>query len=199
MSNIQSPPSSPTNCSPPINGIDKSQALASMEQGVKEIHDDEELELINELDRSDVDTIKSHNISYKLLLNLYLDCVGSNLIQKRDMKNKFFTISCATMIGTAFLEIGCIILAAIFALMGKDLSNFDFASLISVSVSFLTVYIVIPKIIAEHLFNNNDEDTMSDIIKYMLNHDRHIRNVLKSRKQDKSNDKYNEHKDEQDT
>lgn len=47
------------------------------------------------------------------------------------------------------------------------------------TVSFASVFIVLPKIIAEYLFNTSDEKNMVDIIKNMQEYDKSLRENIK--------------------
>ena len=52
-------------------------------------------------------------------------------------------------------------------------------TLIASTASFASVFIVLPKIIAQYLFNTSDERNMADIIKNMQEYDKSVRENMK--------------------
>lgn len=171
--------------SPPPQTSEINEAIADMEQDAKEVRYDSDLELLNRLNRSDIESIESHNLSYKSLLNVYLNSMGNNLIQKSKMKKSFFVISCIIMVSVCILEAIGILFPFVSVLLGYSLSAISCIPLVSSLISFFTVFIIIPQIIAKHLFNDKDENIMTNIFKDIQDYDKYIRNIFKSSNSDK--------------
>ena len=57
-------------------------------------------------------------------------------------------------------------------------------TLITVATSFMTAFIVIPKTIAEFLFNTSDETNFTEIIKNMQNYDKSVREHIHTNKEE---------------
>lgn len=155
------------------------EARAIINKGdIKEVKADSDLELLNILNKSDIHSITSHNTIYEDLLRVYLDSVEDNLVQKREMKDDFFKLSCRIMSTVTILMILSTFLPFISILFGECLSVAACVPLISSLASFFAVFIIIPKIIAKHLFNDNDENIMTNIVKDIQKYDKYIRNAL---------------------
>lgn len=115
-----------------------------------------------------------HNQQYTDLLNCYVENAKKSLDDKRKWKSIFFYGSIVTM-GTLLI----MLFVALITAIDKDNTIQIVTKLIAATVSFASVFIVLPKIIAEYLFNTSDEKNMVDIIKNMQEYDKSLRENIK--------------------
>ena len=149
-----------------------------------QVEHDSELKKLGERDQ---ESLKLHNTNYDNILDEYTTHVSKTLASKRSMKTIFFWISIITMIIVVIFVIVCTCAALIDVRAGNFLIQDYIVPAASVLTSFLTVFIVIPKIIAEYLFNSNEDSVMRDIVSNIQNYDKYLRDAL-HRIQDKDND-----------
>ena len=128
-----------------------------------------------DLVESDTDSMKIHNQCFSQLLKAYVKNADKNLTTKLSLKITFFYICIVILILITFSTV----LISIFALFNDFEKSTLFSILLTNSISFLTSFIVLPKIIAKYLFNTEEEKNMSDIIKSIQEYDKNIRNGLK--------------------
>lgn len=108
---------------------------------------------------------KVHEEDYTKILAAYAENLGITLKRKRRYKTLVFWLSYVLLIAVSFV-------------FGKMLfSDFENSakwwSVIGPALaSFLTVFIVIPKIITDYLFNAEEEKYMSEIIKNIQSYDK---------------------------
>lgn len=111
------------------------------------------------------------NVLYTKLLSHYLDEHKIKSDNKINYKCKFFWVTIILFI--------LIVLSSLFSLV--FICIFGSTSISSVSIvagsvgSMVSAIIVIPKIIAEHLFPRNDESAMIELVKNMQLNDASIR------------------------
>lgn len=149
------------------------QLLNSLSSSIRVSNDDELL------DARDKKSLKSHSYNYDNILSEYSSHVSKTLKTKRFMKLFFFWLSILVMIFCIVFIVGSVIV--IFS-ESKNNSNFSIEDYIIPSFtalsSFLTIFIVIPKIIAEYLFNSNEDSVMKDIVSSIQEYDKYIRKDL---------------------
>lgn len=104
--------------------------------------------------------ISGHYDTYSALLDLYDDAIKKDLEEKRGYKEKYYTLSINV------LKISIILLIVAFVFF-----NDNREALIGAVVSFLTVFIVIPKTIAQYLFDEQESQNIIEIIKAVQKHD----------------------------
>lgn len=147
---------------------------------VVQLAHDEDLDRLNTHDRG---SLTHHNDSYDSILYNYTDHVSQTLKTKRFMKKFFFWVSLSVMMLITILVFVCILVTCLNA--GN--SNFDAQNYIipgvSALASFLTTFIVVPKIIAEYLFNSNEDSVMREIVSSIQEYDKYVRHFLKGNTQ----------------
>lgn len=116
----------------------------------------------------------NRNRLYTLLLETYI----ANYKQKEKTKGVY---KCIFFIVTIILFIGIVVSGIIGIIL---LSMYGDGSLANVGIAIaniagiISTLIVLPRIIAEHLFPTNEESNMLEMVKNMQNNDSEIRNVL---------------------
>lgn len=121
----------------------------------------------------DIEYDKRNNL-YTDLLNNYIQVYRSKEKVKSIYKAIFFVV---TMILFCGIVITCLISMIMLSIYGDgNLANVGIA--ISNVAGIVSTLIVLPKIIAEHLFPVNEESNMIGMVKNMQDNDANIRNVL---------------------
>ena len=116
----------------------------------------------------------NRNRLYTYLLETYIE----NYKRKEKTKGIY---KCVFFIVTMFLFM-CLIICGLLGII--LLSIYGDGSLANVGIAIaniagiISTLIVLPKIIAEHLFPTNEESNMLEMVKNMQNNDSEIRNVL---------------------
>ena len=123
-----------------------------------------------ELRLSDIASIKEHNNSYTELLKLYVENSKRALLEKRIAKIVFFLLNIVIM----FL----ITKSFVVLINTGNINKLETSTIISFTTSFLSVFIILPTIIAKYLFNVNEENNLVSIIKNMQEYDKHIRSLI---------------------
>jgi len=131
-----------------------------------------------ELSNSDINSMKNHNDFYDELLKNYVDNSKKALECKLKLKKIFFWLCMVILIISSICVIAFPLIAIFCTSFNNDIANFITICVTSV-ISFLTSFLVLPKIIAEYLFNNEEEKNMVQIISSIQDYDKHIRNNLK--------------------
>lgn len=113
---------------------------------------------------------EQHDNAYTSILNAYAENINETLRSKKRFKKTFFILS-YTLLAGSFLSFFLLIM---YLIVKKPLTEVvEWCSVVVPAlVSFLTVFIVIPKIIAEYLFNSEEEKYMSEIIKNLQDYDK---------------------------
>ena len=109
---------------------------------------------------------KRHEKSYTNILEGYENNITITLKRKLTYKTIVFWVSIALL---------CVFPALlIWSFFFREVSSMKDAciEILPLLISFLTVYIVIPKVITEYLFNAEEEKYMSDIIKNIQDYDK---------------------------
>ncbi len=134
----------------------------------------------NDADLANIDrgSMKKHSGEYDKLLSAYTSHIEKTLNSKRNMKLWFYVISIIVMFLSTVILIICVIYT-ISSIHNSSLGFLDYIpSCVTALSSFLTVYIVIPKIIAKYLFNSHEENVMKDIVTSIQEYDKQIRKKL---------------------
>lgn len=135
----------------------------------------------DDLKKRDIDSLKKHTDDYDTILNSYSDHVSKTLKSKRIMKCVFFWLSFSIMSLFSLLIIACPILFLIKPTTGNARLLDYIVPAITALTSFLTVFIVIPKIIAKYLFNSNEDTVMKDVVSSIQKFDKYVRNGLRGK------------------
>ncbi|MGN1480734.1 hypothetical protein [Porcipelethomonas sp.] len=132
-----------------------------------------------ELHKTDEESMANHSHEYDRLLTAYTSFVEKTLKAKRKMKKTFFTFSMIVMIASSLF----VAVSVILTFVGYFWLDINFKDCLlacaTSATSFLTVFIVIPKIIAKYLFNSGEETIMKDIVSGIQEYDKTIREKLK--------------------
>lgn len=111
-----------------------------------------------------------HEAAYTDILDAYIDNVKKTVEVKQGYKSKVFWLAIVLLIAVFLLLCGLLIW------VGTTEQEIDIAErcslIIPAMVSFLTVFIVIPRVITEYLFNSEEEKYMSEIIKNIQTYDK---------------------------
>lgn len=119
--------------------------------------------------------------SYTKLLNDYIEVYREKTKWKKWYKLVFFSIAMLTFLG---LIVGAMVLFIIIA--GKEKSTVaDIALIVGAVAGVLSAIIILPRIIAEHLFPTNEDEHMIDMVKNMQVNDSNIRMANKLNKNEK--------------
>lgn len=111
-----------------------------------------------------------HDESYTAILDAYTESVRDNLKKKSTYKSITFWISCAFLVIIFLL----MVFILIYLVCKKSFTGVAqwCAIVVPALASFLTVFIVIPKVITKYLFNSEEEKYMSEIIKNLQDYDK---------------------------
>lgn len=115
---------------------------------------------------------------YSDLLENYIKTYDGKAKCNKIYKFLFFTVSMLIFIGV----VGAAIASLIIIALKKESSIADVAVLISGAAEIISVVIVLPKIIAEHLFPTNEDDNMIGMVKNMQVNDSKIRAFSKGKR-----------------
>lgn len=132
----------------------------------------------DDLRQTDIGSLGRHISDYDNILRNYANHVDKTLKHKRTMKIIFFGISVFTMF-SCILIVGLCIFHLLKNILDDGFDILDYiAPTVTAITSFLTVYIIIPKIIAKYLFNSKEDDAMKNIIASIQDYDKYIRDSL---------------------
>ena len=144
------------------------ELISLLSKNAQKIDSDEDL-----LKVSDTASMTLHNQLYDRLLVAYVDNVQHCFKKKQRYKQVFFWCSLSFLGAVLMLLIASIILCIVLKLGASMIS-----ALVPVSVSFLTVFIVIPQTINKYLFNEQEEEYMTRVIGNIQGYDKEIRKNL---------------------
>ena len=113
-------------------------------------------------------TVRNDSKKYSGILSSYENHIAKTLKFKRTYKHFVFWVSLSILTITFVAFIGILL----FAKNAFNDLNFTVSSLISL----VTVFIVIPQIISNYLFNKDEEKYMCEIVKNIQKHDLSILN-----------------------
>lgn len=131
-----------------------------------------------ELHKTDEESMANHSHEYDKLLTAYTSFVEKTLETKRNMKKIFFNFSMIVMIiSSIFVALSVILIFVGYFWFDINFKDCLLACITSIT-SFLTVFIVIPQIIAKYLFNSGEESIMKDIVSGIQEYDKTIRKKL---------------------
>lgn len=117
----------------------------------------------------------ARNQAYTRLLEVYISEYKKKGISKKRYKLSFFII-----VMLAFITINIAAVVSIFCVIIRgNISLGDVGVVISALAGMISAFIVIPKIIAEHLFPADEDANMIAMVKSMQENDAKIRTYLK--------------------
>jgi len=124
-------------------------------------------------DMAHQDSMIEHASKYTALLDVYVSNSSKNLSQKITFKSVFFYFSISSLsVITILFFIACI--GAIFLQKADALNVTALSAVGTTFASVLSMYIVIPRIIAKYLFNIKEDQNMTEIIKSIQNYDERV-------------------------
>lgn len=129
------------------------------------------------------DEYKRRDVLYSDMLQHYLEAHKSKAKSNKRFKFFFFWITMLILMALVGAPIAAMIIFALKSQIGYK----EIALVISGIPGIISAIIVLPKIIAEHLFPTNEDSNMIDLVKKMQDNDAEIRHVFTSYdpKQDK--------------
>lgn len=110
----------------------------------------------------------NYTASYIALVNTYTAQFANNADSKKNLKNRFFNVMCTIIFFMIFSFIGTLIFTFVL-LFTKNISPSIISGIIPVIISsfvtMLTAILKLPQIIANYLFNKDEDNQMVEIIK----------------------------------
>lgn len=128
---------------------------------------------LTDLNRSDKTSMALHNSQYDKLLRVY--------VEKTEKTFKFRILYAKWFLWVSLIILWVILILlclTVYFSMKSEMAIEKISVLIPVSISFLTVYIVIPKIITNYLFNEKEEEYTANVIGNIQEFDKEVRRNL---------------------
>lgn len=156
-----------------------------------EIHDDEKLRFkaqVNNFQTAHEQSMIGRSRQYDDILESYTKNVSKTLGMKRIFKIIFFAFSILSLLFT--LIVFLIVLYNVFKYFGSGKVN-DWtivATLVTSLASIITIYNVIPEIIAKYLFNIEEDKNMTVFIEKIQSYDSGIIGVINKREKKQDGD-----------
>lgn len=116
--------------------------------------------------------MNEHATEYTNLLKGYIINLKCSLNQKKKFKNIFFGIAISMLVASFILFF--VISIILIKNRWGDMDITALAGLISSLVGVLSLYIIIPKIIAEYLFNSKEDENMARIVQSIQTYDENV-------------------------
>ena len=133
---------------------------------------------MQDLDNDAAENAKKHNIHYSNILENYAATAKVNLNNNLLFKKCYFWGSVAVL--------GILVIALVLTLIFADPHDSESVYL-TVLVSFLTAYIVLPITITKYLFNPKETIQLNKIVRSIQEHDRIMTGHIDSKDEDISN------------
>lgn len=164
-------------------------------ESIKEVNEDDGIKkgkIMNILAEDHGKAMTAHSAEYTKLLEEYIKNSKETSSQKRTFKNAFFWVAILTLCLSFLLFAGICVYFSVQDFSQIDVE--DFAGLVSSLVGLLSLYIIIPKIIAEYLFNVKEDKHMAKIVKSVQKYDAKVfaninadnKTLLKEKEADKA-------------
>lgn len=122
---------------------------------------------------NDKTSMLNHNTQYDNLLEGYVKNANNMFVIKMVCKVVMFALSLFLLI-VVFAIATIIPILSVLGYLGSD----NIVSAASLLATFLSTFIVIPKIMSRYLFNENEEVNMAKIIENIQTHDKTIRDGI---------------------
>lgn len=120
-----------------------------------------------------------HSISYSDLLEIYVSSVRCNVIIRNILKILFFVITMGCLVTVVYFFCRSINYSFSIFVRFNNASDITWEVIVSVVTvlvptisSLIVAFLKIPKIIAEYLFNINEDNLMNSIIKNIQKYDK---------------------------
>lgn len=157
---------------------DSSNTETSKEKS-EEIADESLLVSATKQSKEDKTEYEKRDESYTLLLDDYIESSKSKTAWNKVYKCIFFSVTMLILVALVAFPIAVTIIIVV-----KEQSNLvvDIAALVGSIIGIISAIIVLPKIIAQHLFPTNEDEHMIELVKNMQVNDSKIREALKNKK-----------------
>lgn len=120
--------------------------------------------------KSHHDSMLNHSESYSDLLTNYVTNSSLSLKQKRRFKEWFFWVTLISLM-LAFALFFIIVIIIVINNNSSKVNMTALSAMLSSFISLLALYNIIPKIIAEYLFNIEEDKNMTEVIKSIQQYD----------------------------
>lgn len=153
-------------------------------EDVKEVRGDDNLKrnkIMNDVLEKHGNAMSEHSARYTKLLEEYIENSKRTAEQKKRFKDIFFKVAIWTLcLSFLLFAVICLYFST------QDCSEIDIedlSGLISSLIGLLSLYIIIPRIIAEYLFNVKEDEHMAKIVKSVQKYDAKVFANINSDKQ----------------
>ncbi len=144
------------------------------EKDAEELPEDEDLRrnfTVDGLMKEHGKFMNNHSAKYTELLAEYINNSKESSIQKRRFKNVFFWVAISMLVLSFMLFV--LLCGSLFFKM-DNVKITSLTSFISSLIGLLSLYIIIPKIIAKYLFNIKEDKNMTKIVKSIQTYDEKV-------------------------
>lgn len=138
--------------------------------GAQQVNSEEAL-----LHKSDTSNLSEHNEQYTTLLKAYVKYFELNSENKSKNKEDLFKIAKYLLLGVPICTAIVIFVTLILLACEKVEALGTLPGLITALVSLIGTFMVVPQMIAEYLFNKEEEKHLAEIISKIQEYDRDIR------------------------
>ncbi len=145
------------------------------DEGIQEIHEDKNLKndnILSEFKSTHGRIMNDHAAEYTNLLRRYIENSKTSATQKKWFKNVFFVVAMWMLLASFVLFALISVSFSIKKWEGIEITALT--GLISALVGVLSLYIIIPEIIARYLFNEKEDDNMTKIVESVQKYDETI-------------------------
>lgn len=158
---------------------DESDSQEPIKEKSEEIADQSLLGSATKQSKESQTEYEKRDESYTLLLGDYIDSSKSKTEWNKVYKCIFFCVTMLILVALVAFPIAVTIIIVV-----KEQSNLvvDIAALVGSIIGIISAIIVLPKIIAQHLFPTNEDEHMIELVKNMQVNDSKIREALKNKK-----------------
>lgn len=125
------------------------------------------------------DGLGNRSDSYNLILDHYEKYIQKTMDVKTFNKKVMFWVSIGILVASVLGTFG-------FLIFNKTESiSMLLTTVVPLVVSFLTVFIIIPRLITEYLFNKDEEKYMTELLSKMLEHDVLLKTTIDTKNDNK--------------
>lgn len=135
--------------------------------------------IVNETDKPHSIEVLKHSKNYSKLLDIYVTSTKRNIIMKSWFKSLFFIITMGIMLIIVYLFYDSLQYAIDNFAKFKNLNEISIEAILSIITvilpvisSLIVAFIKIPEIIAQYLFNVEEDNYMNSVIKNIQDYDK---------------------------
>ena len=137
----------------------------------EKLSEEKNVEADDFLKSSDKEAVNKHNDYYSSFLKEYVCNYKQKNKNQKIMKWAFFILIMILMIAIVTIPLICL-----FVLVNKNNFNtYNLTAILSALAGAITSFIILPKIIAKHLFPSKEDDKTDTIFKSMIDYDNSLR------------------------